>query len=67
MMEPATVRWTFDNWHSSEDSNSNDSGWNLHHVDLPTEALPTDREIVFTFYWRNAARWEGRDYQVTVE
>jgi glucoamylase len=67
MMDPALVHWSFDNWQSTQDSNSNDSGWNLHHVDLPTETLASGRQIVFTFYWNNAARWEGRDYQVTVE
>ena len=27
----------------------------------------TGRQIVFTFYWKSAGWWEGRDYQVTVE
>jgi len=67
LMEPAIVHWSFDNWQRSHDGNSHDSGWNLHHVDLPTETLAAGRQIVFTFFWKNAARWEGRDYQVTVE
>jgi glucoamylase len=66
-MEPATVHWSFDNWQSSQDSNSNDSGCTLHYVDLPAETLAVGRQIVFTFFWKNGARWEGRDYQVTVE
>jgi glucoamylase len=67
MMEPARVRWSFDNWQTSQDSNSVDSGCDLQHVDLPAETLASDRQIVFTFYWKNRMRWEGRDYQVTVE
>ncbi len=67
MMEPALVHWSFDNWQTTEDSNSSDSGWNLHHVDLATEILASGRQIVFTFYWKSAGWWEGRDYQVTVE
>jgi glucoamylase len=67
LMEPAMVHWSFDKWQTSEDSNSEESGWNLQHVDLPTETLSTGRQIIFTFYWKNTARWEGRDYQVTVE
>jgi glucoamylase len=67
LMETAIVHWSFDDWQSAQDSNSNDSGWNLHHVDLPTETLPPGRQIVFTFYWKGATRWEGRDYRVTVE
>ena len=67
MMEPAMVHWSFDNWQSSQDSTSNDTGWNLQHVDLPTETLAAGRQIIFTFFWKNGARWEGRDYQLTVE
>ena len=46
-LEPAMVHWSFDNWQSTQDSNSNDSGWNVHHVDLPTEALAAGRQIDF--------------------
>ena len=67
MMEPALVHWSFDNWQTSQDSNSVDSGCDLKHVDLPAETLASGRQIVFTFYWKNAGRWEERDYQVTVE
>jgi glucoamylase len=67
VMEPAMVHWSFDNWQRSQDSESNDSGWGLHHVDLLTETLAVGREISFTFYWKASARWEQRDYQVTVE
>ncbi len=67
MIEPALVHWSFDDWQSSQDSGSKDSGCDLQHVDLPTDTLATGRQIIFTFYWKNADRWEGRDYQVTVE
>jgi glucoamylase len=67
MMEPALVHWSFDNWQTSQDSSSEESGWNLQHLDLPTEALAAGDRIIFTFYWKNGGRWEGRDYQVTVE
>jgi glucoamylase len=67
LMEPAMVHWSFDNWQTAHDSNSEESGWNMHHLDLPTESLPSRYEITFTFFWRTGARWEGRDYQVIVE
>ena len=67
LLDPAMVHWSFDNWQTAHDSDSEESGWNLQHLDLPTETLAAGRQIVFTFYWKNAARWEGRDYQVTVE
>ena len=67
LLEPARLRWSFDNWQSSQDSDSSESGWNLQYVDLPTETLPAGRQITFTFFWKNAARWEGQNFQVTVE
>jgi glucoamylase len=67
LLEPALVHWSLDNWQSSQDSNSEDSEWNLQYLDLPTETLAAGRQIVFTFLWKNSARWEGRDYLVVVE
>jgi len=67
LMEPAMVHWSVDNWQTVEDSHSEESGWNLQHLDLPTETLAVGRQVAFTFFWKNAGRWEGRDYQVTVE
>jgi glucoamylase len=67
MQEHAMVHWSFDNWQTNEDSESVESGWNLQHVDLPTKGLPSGRQIVFTFLWKNSGRWEERDYFVTVE
>ncbi len=67
MIESALVHWSFDNWQTWQDTESKESGWSFQHVDLPTETLPSGRQIVFTFYWKNAGRWEGRDYQLTIE
>jgi glucoamylase len=67
MIEPALVRSSFDGWQSHQDSDSVDSGCDMQHVDLPTDPLVTGRQIVFTFYWKSGARWEGRDYEVTIE
>jgi glucoamylase len=67
MIEPALVHWSFDRWQSHQDSDSVDSGCDMQHVDLPTDTLATGRQIVFTFYWKSGARWEGRDYEVTIE
>jgi glucoamylase len=67
LTEPAMVHWSTDAWQNSHDIETEESGWNLQHVDLSTETLPSGRQIIFTFYWKNGARWEGRDYQVTIE
>jgi len=67
LMEPAMVHWSFDNWQTTHDGYTEDSGWRLQYLDLPTETLASGREILFTFYWKNSTRWEGRDFSVTVE
>jgi glucoamylase len=67
LMDPALVHWSIDGWRTTQDTDTSDSRWNLHYVDLPTERLAAAREIVFTFFWKNAQRWEGRDFKVAVE
>jgi glucoamylase len=65
--EAALVHWSADGWKTTEDTDSKHGGCNLHHADLPSETLAVGRQITFTFYWKNSARWEGRDFTVTVE
>jgi glucoamylase len=64
---PALVHWSLDDWHTTRDDSTVDSTWNIHYLDLPTERLASGRAIVFTFFWKAAQRWEGRDFRVTVE
>ncbi len=66
LMSPARVHWSVDGWTTVQDSDTTDSKWSLHHLDLPTDRLTTGREVVFTFFWKDAQRWEGRDFKLTV-
>jgi glucoamylase len=61
------VHWSWDNWKSSHDSNTRDTGLGTHVVDLPTEQLRVGGRIVFTFYWTEMKRWEGTDFEVGVQ
>ncbi len=67
LLEPALLHWSLDNWKSTQDAESVDSGWTMQHVDLSTEGLVSGTRIVFTFFWKKAARWETRDFEITVE
>lgn len=67
LMEPALLHWSFDGWVTCKDSESEDSGWQLEHVDLPTETLAASRVVNFTFFWKKNGRWEDRNFSVTVE
>jgi len=35
-------------------------------ADLPTAQLPPDRRARFTFFWLDAQRWEGIDFEIAV-
>ena len=67
VMATAIVRWTADDWKTATDSKTTDAGLGVHHVDLPTTSLGAGTPITFTFFWETASRWEGKDFQVTVE
>ena len=67
LLNPALVRWSTDGWKSSQDTKTRDTGLGIYILDLPTASLPSGSGVVFTFYWPQENRWEGKDYTVTVQ
>lgn len=65
-LAPAVVRWSADGWSSAGDQATLDTGLGVHRADLPTSALPRGAEVVFTFRWPEAGRWEGADFRVAI-
>jgi glucoamylase len=63
----AIIHWSPDEWKTTEDLHTNDSGFNLHVSDLPTLTLAAGSVVRFTFFWKEAQRWEGTDFEVEVE
>jgi glucoamylase len=63
--EPATVRWTGDDWQSSQELPTEDTSLGVHAAELPTAALPAGRRITFTWR-RNDGTWLGQNYDITV-
>jgi len=62
---PFRLRWTRDEWGTSQDTQSSQTSLGIEYVDITD--LPTQNgRIRFTFYWTEAARWEGRDFDVAV-
>ena len=63
----ATVRYTFDNWvtHANIDTSAS-VGTYAHRVELPTTEAHAGKNVVFTFYWHEARRWEGVNFTVKV-
>ena len=62
----ATVRWSDDGWRTVHDTATLDTGLGVHEVDLPTCRLVAGTVLKFTFFWDEARRWEGVDYEVVV-
>ena len=67
LLSPARVHWSIDNWQTSHDTDTRDTGLGTHILDMPTASLPVGGQVVFTFFWANQNRWEGTDFRVTVE
>lgn len=63
----ATIVWSANDWASTNKADmTNNGALNLWFADLPTENCPGGLVIEFTFFWKEAQRWEGRNYSVAV-
>ena len=64
---PFRLLWTLDDWATMESRDSQEvSGLGVHFLDLnvPQDGKPT---LSFTFFWMEAGRWEGKNFDVTIE
>jgi glucoamylase len=59
------LHWTSTEWETSQDRVSVDTGLGTHFVDIPVSSQQK-APVRFTFFWTEAQRWEGRDYEVEV-
>lgn len=63
---PAIIHWSNDDWETVRDAKTADSALGIHYTDLPTTALQDGKQVLFTFYWPQADRWENKDFSVNV-
>jgi glucoamylase len=63
--DPFTVHWSPDGWTSVREIQSTVTAVGICFADIATDHN-TPGPLEFTFYWPNASRWEGVDYQVTL-
>ncbi|QJW93159.1 glycoside hydrolase family 15 protein [Frigoriglobus tundricola] len=64
--DAALVRWTATGWRETNEVKTRDTGLGMFVADLPTGPISTGAEVVFTFHWTAADRWEGTDFRVAV-
>ena len=63
----ATVVWSADDWeHVNKTEAVNVDGLDLWFADFPTANWPASTVLAFTCFWKSEARWEGRNWQITV-
>jgi glucoamylase len=62
VLAAATIHWSADEWRATADTPTTDTTLGVHWADLQTAGLPPGTVIRFTFYWREAAHWEGEDF-----
>ena len=66
-LSPAVIRWSPDEWNTSQDIRTSDTGLGIHSADLATGSLTEGKHVRFTFYWPDAGRWEGADCAVSID
>lgn len=62
----ATVHWSDDGWRTLHDTTTQDTGLGVYLADLPTSQHAPGTVLTFTFFWSDAARWEGVDFGIVV-
>ena len=62
----AMVRWSTDNWKTTNDTFTKDTNLGVHFVDLLTQDLPVGGKIHYTFYWKDANKWENVNFLIEV-
>lgn len=65
-LEPASVRWSSDNWSTIADSVCSATGLGTFICDLPTQLLVAGDVVRFTVRWTGQDRWEGTDFSVVI-
>ncbi|MEO8614068.1 MAG: glycoside hydrolase family 15 protein [Luteolibacter sp.] len=64
----ATVHWSTNSWANTKTIEAvKNITLDLWFVDLPTEKLPGHTMLEFTFFWRDAQRFEGRNFTVDLD
>ncbi len=64
---PAVVHWSLDNWKTSGDTETRDTGIGLHIADIDSSKPNEGGKILFTFYWKDSKNWEGSNFSISVE
>ena len=62
----AIIRWSADNWQTQNDTETKDTGLGIYVADIDFKK-ENSTEIKFTFFWKEANRWEEKVFEVKVK
>lgn len=60
------VHWTTDDWRTSHDTYTRETGLGNFIANLSTHDLAPGTRITFTFYWTEVDKWENKDFTITL-
>lgn len=63
----AIIKWTSDDWSTSHEIATLDSGIGVHFADLSTAHLDHGQKVTFTFYWQESGTWENKNYTICID
>ena len=66
LMASAAIHWTTNDWQTTQDTDTQDTGLGIYMADLQTGTLAEGARITFTFYWSDVHHWEGADFVVRI-
>ncbi len=64
-LSSAIVWWSIDDWKTTNETATLNTGLGVHVADLPTKTV-NEANILFTFYWQDAQHWENNDFKITI-
>jgi glucoamylase len=65
VMDAAIVHWTLDNWKTKHDTETMDTRLGIHVADIDLKKT-SSKEIRFTFFWKEADKWENKDFKIPI-
>ncbi|MBI1911139.1 MAG: glucan 1,4-alpha-glucosidase [Deltaproteobacteria bacterium] len=64
--EKANIVWTNDNWQTKSEDTMVETGLGLHYIDFKPGSLKSESSLIFTLYFPNTGKWEGKDYAIRI-
>ncbi len=67
LLATAVVHWSDDDWQTTQETHTRDTGLGLHIADLPTTEHEAGAEIQLTFHWLDDGSWQNENFAVQIK